>query len=194
MKSSRPGFFFYGRVFIVDAFIHATAVVDEGVDIGAGTKIWHFSHVLKDSVVGQGCNIGQNAVIGPDVRVGNNCKIQNNVSVYKGVTIGQYAFVGAGAVPVFVDIASDVYRFFATDLRGLNTDLKQRGHILNREGINGVFKRNLFRLFQKLSLTFVWLPCDKQRLPVPILTRLPVLPRFDWQVLSVSIPFQGAPV
>ena len=53
---------------MVDAFIHETAVVDEGVDIGAGTKIWHFSHVLKGSFVGQGCNIGQNVVVGPDGR------------------------------------------------------------------------------------------------------------------------------
>jgi len=79
-------------------FIHETAVVDEKVEIGADTKIWHFSHVLKNSIVGRGCNIGQNVVVGPDVRVGNNCKIQNNVSVYKGVTLEDEVFCGPSMV------------------------------------------------------------------------------------------------
>ena len=66
--------------------MHSTAVVDEKVAIGPGTKIWHFSHVLGGSKIGENCNIGQNVVIGPDVTIGGQCKIQNNVSVYKGVT------------------------------------------------------------------------------------------------------------
>ncbi len=66
-------------------FAHDTAVIDDGVLIGKGTKIWHFSHLIKGSIVGTTCNIGQNVVIGPDVTIGNACKIQNNVSVYKGV-------------------------------------------------------------------------------------------------------------
>jgi UDP-2-acetamido-3-amino-2,3-dideoxy-glucuronate N-acetyltransferase len=79
-------------------FIHETAEIDEQVEIGADTKVWHFSHVLKNSIVGSGCNIGQNVVVGPDVRVGNNCKIQNNVSVYKEVTLEDDVFCGPSMV------------------------------------------------------------------------------------------------
>ena len=78
--------------------IHPTAVVDDGTKIGAGTKIWHFSHVLSGSEIGQKCNIGQNVVIGPDVRIGKQCKIQNNVSVYKGVTLEDGVFCGPSMV------------------------------------------------------------------------------------------------
>ncbi|HOG08618.1 MAG TPA: acyltransferase, partial [Syntrophales bacterium] len=67
-------------------------------DIGAGTKIWHFSHVLKGSRIGENCNIGQNVVIGPDVTIGRGCKIQNNVSVYKGVTLEDGVFCGPSMV------------------------------------------------------------------------------------------------
>ncbi|OPY92779.1 MAG: UDP-2-acetamido-3-amino-2,3-dideoxy-D-glucuronate N-acetyltransferase [Syntrophaceae bacterium PtaU1.Bin231] len=79
-------------------FAHETAVVDEGCHIGAGTKIWHFSHVLKGSRIGENCNIGQNVVIGPDVTIGRGCKIQNNVSVYKGVTLEDGVFCGPSVV------------------------------------------------------------------------------------------------
>jgi UDP-2-acetamido-3-amino-2,3-dideoxy-glucuronate N-acetyltransferase len=79
-------------------FRHDTAVVDEGCEIGAGTKIWHFSHVLPGSKIGANANIGQNVVIGPDVTVGNGCKIQNNVSVYKGVTLEDGVFCGPSMV------------------------------------------------------------------------------------------------
>ncbi|MBI5816652.1 MAG: Gfo/Idh/MocA family oxidoreductase [Nitrospinae bacterium] len=81
-----------------DHFVHETSVVDDGCRIGAGTKIWHFSHVLKGSVVGGKCNIGQNVVIGPNVTVGNGCKIQNNVSVYEGVTLEDDVFCGPSMV------------------------------------------------------------------------------------------------
>ena len=81
-----------------DYFAHDTAVIDDGVSIGKGTKIWHFSHVLKGSIVGATCNIGQNVVIGPDVTIGNACKIQNNVSVYKGVTLEDGVFCGPSMV------------------------------------------------------------------------------------------------
>ena len=81
-----------------DYFAHDTAVIDDGVSIGKGTKIWHFSHVLKGSTVGTTCNIGQNVVIGPDVTIGNACKIQNNVSVYKGVTLEDGVFCGPSMV------------------------------------------------------------------------------------------------
>ncbi|MCA8966825.1 MAG: N-acetyltransferase [Planctomycetes bacterium] len=81
-----------------DYRVHPTAVVDDGVVIGGGTRIWHFSHVLSGSRVGAKCNIGQNVVIGPDVSVGDNCKIQNNVSVYKGVTLEDGVFCGPSMV------------------------------------------------------------------------------------------------
>ena len=80
------------------SFVHETAIVDPGTVVGAGTKIWHFSHVLPGSTVGERCNIGQNVVIGPDVSIGNNCKIQNNVSVYKGVTLEDGVFCGPSMV------------------------------------------------------------------------------------------------
>ena len=80
------------------AFVHETAIVDTGAVVGAGTKIWHFSHVLSGSNVGECCNIGQNVVVGPDVTIGKNCKIQNNVSVYKGVTLEDGVFCGPSMV------------------------------------------------------------------------------------------------
>lgn len=79
-------------------FTHETAIVDDGVTIGAGTKIWHFSHVLPGSKIGDNCNIGQNVVVGPEVTVGNGCKIQNNVSIYKGVTLEDHVFCGPSMV------------------------------------------------------------------------------------------------
>ena len=81
-----------------DCFVHETAVVDEDVEVGAGTKIWHFSHVLTNSRIGEKCNIGQNVVIGPDVEIGKGCKIQNNVSVFKGVTLEDGVFCGPSMV------------------------------------------------------------------------------------------------
>jgi UDP-2-acetamido-3-amino-2,3-dideoxy-glucuronate N-acetyltransferase len=78
--------------------VHETAVVDDGCDVGEGTKIWHFSHILKGSKVGRECNIGQNVVLGPDVTIGNKVKIQNNVSVYTGVTLEDGVFCGPSMV------------------------------------------------------------------------------------------------
>jgi len=82
----------------LDFYVHETAIVDEGVSIGSGTKIWHFSHILKNSTIGKDCIIGQNVVIGTDVAIGNKCKIQNNVSVYKGVTLEDKVFCGPSCV------------------------------------------------------------------------------------------------
>jgi len=79
-------------------FVHESAYVDQGVVIGVGTKVWHFSHILSGSKIGEQCNIGQNVVIGPDVTIGNGCKIQNNVSVYKGVTLEDEVFCGPSMV------------------------------------------------------------------------------------------------
>jgi UDP-2-acetamido-3-amino-2,3-dideoxy-glucuronate N-acetyltransferase len=81
-----------------DFFKHPTAIIDDGCEIGKGTKIWHFSHVLGNCRIGEGCNIGQNVVIGPDVTIGKGCKIQNNVSVYKGVTLEDGVFCGPSMV------------------------------------------------------------------------------------------------
>jgi UDP-2-acetamido-3-amino-2,3-dideoxy-glucuronate N-acetyltransferase len=81
-----------------DVTIHASAYVDSGVLIGAGTKIWHFSHILGSVSIGKGCNVGQNVVIGPKVTVGDNVKIQNNVSIYEGVTLEDGVFCGPSCV------------------------------------------------------------------------------------------------
>jgi UDP-2-acetamido-3-amino-2,3-dideoxy-glucuronate N-acetyltransferase len=81
-----------------ECFIHPTALVDAGVKIGPGSKIWHFTHVLAGSEVGEKCNLGQNVVIGPRVKVGRGVKIQNNVSVYEGVTLEDQVFCGPSMV------------------------------------------------------------------------------------------------
>lgn len=79
-------------------FVHESAVIDEGVEIGARTKIWHFSHIMPGSKIGEGNNIGQNVVIGPRAVIGSGCKIQNNVSVYEGVTLEDDVFCGPSMV------------------------------------------------------------------------------------------------
>ncbi|MBL4904132.1 MAG: Gfo/Idh/MocA family oxidoreductase [Desulfocapsa sp.] len=81
-----------------DYFSHPTAEIDDGVQIGKGTKIWHFSHVLSGSTIGENCNLGQNVIVGPDAVVGNGCKIQNNVSVYTGVLLEDEVFCGPSMV------------------------------------------------------------------------------------------------
>ncbi len=81
-----------------DYFVHESSYIDEEVEIGSGTKIWHFSHVLSGSRIGENCNIGQNVVIGPEVTIGNGCKIQNNISIYKGVTLEDEVFCGPSMV------------------------------------------------------------------------------------------------
>jgi UDP-2-acetamido-3-amino-2,3-dideoxy-glucuronate N-acetyltransferase len=79
-------------------FAHSTAIVDEGCDIGKGTKIWHFSHIMPNCKVGEQCNIGQNVVVSPEVVLGNNVKIQNNVSIYTGVICEDDVFLGPSMV------------------------------------------------------------------------------------------------
>ena len=81
-----------------DVFIHSSAIVDDKVQIGKAAKIWHFSHILSGSKIGENCNVGQNVVVGPDAIIGNRCKIQNNVSVYKGVTLEDGVFCGPSMV------------------------------------------------------------------------------------------------
>ena len=81
-----------------DYFVHESSYIDEGAEIGAGTKIWHFSHVMKGARIGEHCNVGQNVLVSPDVTIGNNVKIQNNVSIYTGVTVEEDAFLGPSMV------------------------------------------------------------------------------------------------
>ena len=79
-------------------FAHATAVIDENVTIGEGTKIWHFSHISSGANIGRSCKLGQNVFVQNNVKIGNFCKIQNNVSIYGGVTLEDYVFCGPSAV------------------------------------------------------------------------------------------------
>ena len=79
-------------------FVHPASFIDENVTIGQGTKIWHFSHVLSHTAIGERCVLGQNVTVGPNVRIGDRCKIQNNVSVYTGVTLEDDVFCGPSCV------------------------------------------------------------------------------------------------
>ncbi|MCL1938984.1 MAG: N-acetyltransferase [Candidatus Azobacteroides sp.] len=83
---------------IPDYQANSTAIIDEGVVIGEGSRIWHFSHIMSGAVVGKNCNIGQNVVIAPRVVLGNNVKVQNNVSVYTGVVCEDDVFLGPSCV------------------------------------------------------------------------------------------------
>ncbi len=79
-------------------FAHETAVIDKPCKIGKGSKIWHFSHIMKNCELGEKCNIGQNVVVSPDVKLGNNVKVQNNVSIYTGVICEDDVFLGPSMV------------------------------------------------------------------------------------------------
>lgn len=78
--------------------VHPTAVIDDGCEIGEGTSIWHFSHIMPDCKLGKGCNLGQNVVVSPGVVLGNNVKVQNNVSIYTGVICEDDVFLGPSMV------------------------------------------------------------------------------------------------
>ena len=79
-------------------FAHETAVIDLPCEIGSGTKIWHFSHIMKNARLGENCNLGQNVMVAPEVVLGNNVKVQNNVSIYSGVSCEDYVFIGPSVV------------------------------------------------------------------------------------------------
>ena len=81
-----------------EAFVHESAYVDDGATIGAGTKVWHFCHVLGGAVIGERCSLGQNVVVMSGTRIGNNVKIQNNVSIYEGVELEDDVFCGPSMV------------------------------------------------------------------------------------------------
>jgi UDP-2-acetamido-3-amino-2,3-dideoxy-glucuronate N-acetyltransferase len=79
-------------------YAHPTAVIDEGCEIGAGTKIWHFCHIMPNCKIGENCNLGQNVVVSPEVTLGKNVKVQNNVSIYTGVICEDDVFLGPSMV------------------------------------------------------------------------------------------------
>ena len=81
-----------------DFFVHESSYVDDGAQIGKGSKIWHFSHIMSGAVIGERCNLGQNVVVMPGTRLGNNVKVQNNVSIYEGVEIEDDVFCGPSCV------------------------------------------------------------------------------------------------
>jgi UDP-2-acetamido-3-amino-2,3-dideoxy-glucuronate N-acetyltransferase len=81
-----------------DYSAHETAVIDQGVQIGSGTKIWHFCHIMTGCIIGENCNLGQNVVVSPDVTLGRNVKVQNNVSIYTGVICEDDVFLGPSMV------------------------------------------------------------------------------------------------
>jgi UDP-2-acetamido-3-amino-2,3-dideoxy-glucuronate N-acetyltransferase len=81
-----------------DVYVHPTAVVDEGAKIGKGTKVWHFVHIMPNSIIGENCILGQNVLVCPDVVLGNNVKIQNNVALYTGVICEDDVFLGPSMV------------------------------------------------------------------------------------------------
>ena len=83
---------------MTDVFVHPTAIVDEPVDLGPGTKIWHFCHVMSGARVGPGCSLGQNVFVAGTVELGAGCKVQNNVSLYDGVVCGDDVFLGPSCV------------------------------------------------------------------------------------------------
>src|SRR5882672_430541 len=82
----------------MEYFAHETTVIDAGCKIGKGTKIWHFSHIMPNCVIGENCNLGQNVVVSSEVVLGNNVKVQNNVSIYTGVVCGDDVFLGPSMV------------------------------------------------------------------------------------------------
>lgn len=84
--------------FLMTVFVHETAVVDEGVSIGDGTKVWHFSHIQSGAVIGKNCSLGQNTNVANNVHIGCGCKLQNNVSVYEGVELADWVFCGPSCV------------------------------------------------------------------------------------------------
>ncbi len=79
-------------------FVHESSYVDDNVQIGEGTKVWHFSHIQSGTVIGKGCVFGQNVNVGNNVKIGNYCKVQNNVSIYEGVELEDYVFCGPSMV------------------------------------------------------------------------------------------------
>lgn len=93
----------------MDYFAHQSSYIDEGAEIGKGTKIWHFSHVMERAQIGRNCTIGQNVFVGRNVKIGNEVKIQNNVSIYEGVLLEEAVFCGPSVVFTNVDTPRSGY-------------------------------------------------------------------------------------
>ena len=104
---------------------HESAIVDEGAQIGAGTKVWHFSHVMPGAVIGQHCSLGQNVYVANNVRIGDGVKIQNNVSVYEGVTLEDHVFCGPSMV--FTNVRTPRSEFPRNTSGDYATTLVRRG-------------------------------------------------------------------
>jgi len=110
---------------VVDYFIHESAYVDEGAQIGAGTKIWHFCHIMGKAKIGRHCSLGQNVFVANNVVVGDGCKIQNNVSLYEGVILEEYVFCGPSMV--FTNIKTPRCEFPRNTSEDYRTTLVKRG-------------------------------------------------------------------
>ena len=82
----------------MEYYVHESSIIDDGCQIGAGTKVWHFCHIMSDVIIGEDCSFGQNVMIASGVRIGNNVKVQNNVSLYTGVICGNDVFLGPSCV------------------------------------------------------------------------------------------------
>ncbi len=82
----------------INTYVHYSSIIDENVFIGKNSKIWHFSHISKNTIIGENCSLGQNVFVGPNVKIGNGVKIQNNVSIYEGVELEDYVFCGPSMV------------------------------------------------------------------------------------------------
>ena len=80
------------------SFIHSSSIIDDDVEVGSGSKIWHWCHISKNATIGKNCILGQNTFVGPNVQIGDNCKIQNNVSIYEGLIISNNVFIGPSVV------------------------------------------------------------------------------------------------
>lgn len=105
-------------------FEHQSAYIDDGVEIGEGTKIWHFCHISTGARLGSNCTVGQNGFVGRDVVIGNNCKIQNNVSIYEGVTLEDEVFCGPSMVFTNVGMPRSAY---PQNSRGFAKTLVKKG-------------------------------------------------------------------
>jgi UDP-2-acetamido-3-amino-2,3-dideoxy-glucuronate N-acetyltransferase len=104
-------------------FLHSTSIVDDDVSIGKDTKIWHFSHILSNTVIGKNCSFGQNCVVGPKVKIGNGVKVQNNISIYEGVEIEDDVFLGPSMV--FTNVVNP--RSFIVRKEEFQTTLLKKG-------------------------------------------------------------------
>src|SRR5689334_20865249 len=107
-----------------DYFVHESSYVDEPCSIGSGSKIWHFSHVMKNSRIGKHCNIGQNVVISPDVVIGDNVKIQNNVSIYTGCILEDDVFCGPSMV--FTNVVNPRSHVIRSEERRVGKECRSR--------------------------------------------------------------------